>query len=142
MIPIITFDIDICILELKSLLLICRYIYLFMSCYARPGDQVAYNLCILGTKNANTNADTASNRHTRFQPIRSQSFRANQSSAKPGNPHFALTKRGSESGTAPQQMKVGSLEHLLGYFHLTIFMNVRRTFLSYPLLIPIEGLQY
>lgn len=93
-------------------------------------------------QNAYTRADTASNRHTPLQPIGSQSFRADQSSTEPGNPHFALTKRGSESGTAPQQMKVRSLKHLLGYFHLSIFMNVRRIFSLYPLHVLIIRLQY
>lgn len=78
-------------------------------------------------QNANTRADTASNRHTRLQPIKGQSFRANQSPTTPGNPHCS-DERGSESGTAPQQMKVGSFEHLLGYFHVSIFMNGRRLF--------------
>jgi hypothetical protein len=71
----------------------------------------------------------ASDRRIRLQPIRGQSFRANQLSTKPENPHFALTKRDrSESGTAPQQMKVGSIEHLLDYFHLSVFTDCRFTF--------------
>jgi hypothetical protein len=55
---------------------------------------------------------------------------------------FCSDEKGIRVRDGPTAGESQILEHLLGYFHLSIFMNARRTFPSYPLHVLIVGLQY